>query len=420
MPISYKKLYQFIFLFTSSFPIFSQSTFEDKFSKLYDYSIVKINNDLFNEYYEITINQSLDHSNPKKTFNQRIYFAFQDYNAPTLINTDGYSIGQASSLNHYSELADKLKANLLIVEHRFFGQSVPDSLDWKMLTVKQAAEDYHFIKTLFDKILTGKWISIGISKGGQAALAYKMYYPDDVAATVVYGTAVKDKSTVMTDSLLFNLSHTICGKKITALQSYLFRHKKELVPYFNDHVFRNDYSFTPLDNETVFDYLLLELPFSFWQNGNKCENIPDTTETEFALVSYLTQVVPARFFSSKNTAQLQPSFYMFYHELGYYEYNIEPFKKYLKQKDYSNKYFAPKGISIRFDNTYHKALIEFMKNNSSENIFFIYGQNDPWAMQTIMKRNVFIVSGGSHKSRIADLSAEDRDLIYDKIRKCIN
>lgn len=35
------------------------------------------------------------------------------------------------------------------------------------------------------------------------------------------------------------------------------------MPFFTDFAAQKNYNFTPLANETVLDYLLLELPFSF-------------------------------------------------------------------------------------------------------------------------------------------------------------
>ncbi len=404
----------------SFFTTFSQTnTFKGKFSKLFACSIIPKSNPNFKEYYEITVRQTLDHSNPKDKFNQRVYIGFQDFNAPTIIVTDGYSIDYASKSDYSNELAKELKANIVVVEHRFFGKSVSDSIDWNLLTMKQAADDYHLIKLMLDKVLKGKWISTGISKGGQATLSYKIFYPKDIFASVVYGTAIKSKRTVFTDTILANLSQTSCGKKINELQNYLFQHKNTLLPYFADFASQKNYDFAPLDNEAVLDYLLLELPFSFWQNGNKCSDIPDTTYSSESLTSYLIKVVPPRFFSTTNKKQLESAFFMFYNELGYYEYNINPFVKYLKQKDYSNKYFAPQNIPIQYDNSFHKMVNAFINSNSSKCVFFIYGQNDPWALQTTTSKNVFIVPDGSHKSRIADFPSGQQADIYNKIRTCI-
>ena len=414
-----QKMFLYILIICSNISYSQTTIFQDKFLKLYNYTIVTKTNINFKEYYEITITQPLDHLSPQSTFKQRIYIGFQNFDAPTVIVTDGYAIGYASKSDYSNELAQEFKANLVTVEHRFFGKSIPDSMDWKNLTVKQAAEDYHFIKNLLDTILTGKWISTGISKGGQAALAYKLFYPKDVVATVVYGTAVKNKKTIVTDSLLFNLSQSVCGQKVSALQLFCFKHKSNLLPLFNGFCFQKNFDFKPLENEAVLDYLLLELPFSFWQNGSKCEEIPDTTASSEELATYIIKVVPPQFFSVKNKMQLESAFYMLYHELGYYEYNLQPFKSYLKQTEYLNSYFAPPTVSIQFDNTYQKSIVEFFESKASDTIYFIYGQNDPWALQTTIKKNRFIIKEGNHKSRIANLDDKQRLIIYSSIKSII-
>lgn len=403
------------------FPSYSQSnTFQDQFSKLYDFAITSKTNSNFKEFYEITIRQSVDHSKPKKKFNQRIFLGFQSFSAPTVIVTDGYSTDYASKAGYSNEIASELNANILVVEHRFFGESAPDTLDWTLLTVKQAADDYHYIKTIFDTLLTGNWLSTGISKGGQAALAYRMFYPNDVNATAVYGTAVKNRQTIITDSLLINLSQTPCGEKIYAFQLFAFKSKKNLLPRFNEIIAQRNFDFKPLDSETVLDYLLLELPYSFWQNGNKCSEIPDTSAIATELVDYIIRTVPPHFFSRTNRIRLEPAFYMFYHELGYYEYATDRFQNYLIRTSYSNKSFAPSNVSIEFDSTYQRTLGKFLNGPVAESIFFIYGQHDPWALQTTAKKNVYMVKDGSHKSRIKDLSEEHRMEIYKKVKKCLN
>ena len=401
-----------VILLLTLFTGFSQT---NKFPESLKFQLTQRQNSNFKEYYEIIISQSVNHVDSKKVFNQRVCLGFQDYNAPNVIVTDGYAIDYAFKSDYSNELAQELKANLIVVEHRFSGKSIPDTMDLENLTMKNAAEDYHFIKELLDTVLTGKWISTGISKGGQAALAYKAFYPNDVVATVVYGTAVKDKQTVSSNSLLLNLSQTPSGKRIDELQLFLFKNKKNLLPYFVEYAKTKKLDFALLDNEAVFDYMLLELPYSFWQNGNKVEEIPDTTFTASTLVDYVIKVVPPRFFSSKNRMNLAPSFYMFYHELGYYEYDTSPFKNWLKLPSYSNNYFAPQGISIEFDNAFQMKEVELLKSKNSNSIFFIYGQNDPWMLQTIAKKNVYLVEGGSHKSRIADLKAEQQKELYQKI-----
>ena len=73
--------------------------------------------------------------------------------------------------------------------HRFFDQSVPEGgIPWENLTIKQAADDQHeIIQAIRQKIYpASKWISTGISKGGQTTIFHRYFYPADVDISVPY------------------------------------------------------------------------------------------------------------------------------------------------------------------------------------------------------------------------------------------
>jgi len=133
--------------------------------------------------YELKIKQPLDHADASKGFfYQRVFLSHIDFEAPTVIVTQGYN----RTLNQIGELANFLGANQIDVEHRFFGNSVPNSLDYKYLNLKQATADLHHIRTLFARMYKDKWVSTGISKGGATTIYYRYYYPNDVDVSVPY------------------------------------------------------------------------------------------------------------------------------------------------------------------------------------------------------------------------------------------
>lgn len=402
----------FILLFiTFSFPLRAQSI-DRQLSQIPDISLKQIPNDNFKEYYEIFIQQPLDHENPlSEKFQQRLFLGFISEDLPTIISTDGYGTDYASKSSYQNELAPLLDANLIIIEHRYFGRSIPDTMNYNYLTVKQTAADAHTVRNIFASILKNKWISSGISKGGQAALAYKLFYPNDVSATVVYGTAIKSALTEnKIDSMLAVFEKTQCGNKLELIKLYAFKNKQEFIPLLKNHIVQNKLVMKQFDPETYFDYLLLELPFSFLQNGNNCKEIPPAEAGAKKIFNFLISVVHPRFFDSNNMERFKPAFYMFYHELGYYEYDTEKYKSYLHQIDYSNRNFAPQNIKFNFDKTYLGELNKFLKTKESENIIFIYGERDPWsAMQNTGMSRKEIIKNGSHKSRISDMGETQRE-----------
>jgi len=396
---------------------FPQSTLLQQLRGLKGISITQKENKGFKEYYEIMIEQPLDHFNPSATFQQRIYFGFNDPDLPTVMETEGYAISNISKPQFISD------CNVVSAEHRYFGKSAPAGLDWNYLTIKQAASDLHQIRGLFGTILKGKWITTGASKGGQTAIAYKMYFHADADATIAYVTTVKNSiEDKRLAGYMNSISKTENGKKVFAFQRAAFRNKAALLKEFDIYAKNNNLNFPALKNEAVLDYLLLEYPFAFFQNCFNADLIPDSTASATKIIEEITGVVPPRFYSDKFRARLQPSFYMFYHELGYYEYEIESLNQWLSQTEYPNSIFAPPTITAVFDPSYLKALDKFITDPARTRIIFIYGELDPYtslrpALDIKADCYTYIVKNGCHKSRFNDLTKEQQTEIHAALSK---
>lgn len=401
----------FFILFILPFVTFSQTIHDIK-----GIIVTQKPNSDFKEYFEVMVDQPLDHFNSTgKIFKQRIFVGLNNKSVPTVMETEGYAIGTTSLPGFMKD------CNYISVEHRYFGRSVPDSLDWNCLTIKQAASDLHHIRELFGQIFKGKWMTTGISKGGQTAIAYKMYFPNDVDATLAYVTPIKNglNDTRFTDYLNSNLK-TECGKKILDFQQFAFRNKKKLLNQFNNYVQQKKYTFGKMNNEKVFEYLLLEYPFAFYQNCFDCKLIPDTTATTAAIIEEVVSVVSPKFFSEAFRSKLEPSFYMFYNELGYYEYDLRRFKQWLSSGNYPNNIFAPQNVVPNFDTTYLASLNTFITSPTTEKIIFVYGEFDPYTSASPKFDNnknclVLIAKNGCHKSRVEDLSKEQQEVIFKQL-----
>jgi len=168
-----------------SFPLFTQSDLKDKLESLPGVvSVESIQPDSeYVEAFKIFIEQPVNHKNPNgEKFQQKFYLSHKDYSLPMVIELDGYNI----DFNRKNELASILKCNRIVVEHRYFGESEPDSLNWEYLTIEQSANDHHRIIETMKSIYNNKWITTGISKGGQTTYIHKYYFPDDADASVCY------------------------------------------------------------------------------------------------------------------------------------------------------------------------------------------------------------------------------------------
>ena len=160
-----------------------------------------------------------------------------DASKPVVIVTEGYAAGR----NYTAELTSILGSNQIIVEHRYFGKSKPDSMDWKYLTVKQAAADHHRVISLFKEIYKEMWISTGISKGGQTALFHRRFYTDDVNATVAYVAPIPlaDEDPRLNE-FLETLGDESCREQMKRYQKRLLENRKELIHKYQEWAERKE------------------------------------------------------------------------------------------------------------------------------------------------------------------------------------
>lgn len=109
--------------------LFSQNDLKSKIESLPGIlSVERIEPDSeYVEAFKIFIERPVDHKNPdEEKFRQKFYLSHKDDSLPMVIELDGYNI----DYNRHNELTSILKCNKIVVEHCYFGESVPDSLDW--------------------------------------------------------------------------------------------------------------------------------------------------------------------------------------------------------------------------------------------------------------------------------------------------
>lgn len=379
--------------------------------------------DYSTEKYVVTIRQPLDHKHPEKgSFTQRVVISHEGFDRPTVLVTEGYGGDYALNPRYRDELAGLFQTNTVFVEHRYFSGSVPDSVDWQYLTAQNSASDLHIITTLFKQIYPQKWISTGISKGGQTALIYRAFFPNDVDITVPYVAPVS-RSAVdgRHEPFLNKVGDKKTRQAILSFQREVLKRRGEIIPLLEKFCLEKQLSFRISMNE-VLDYCVLEYSFAFWQWGTPASHIPANTATTGVLFKHLTEISGPDYFATGQPTQA--FFIQAARELGYYGYDIEPFKDLLfirTAKDYLQRIMLPEGITIQFQPELYKKLTNFIET-SDPRLIFVYGEYDPWTSVGITKldgkKNMFVAiqPKGSHRARINTLP----DSLRDKVIKTIN
>jgi len=416
---------RFLFLVFLLLPVFiiAQETELNKFLKsIPGAEIIKRDTSSYDEFYILMLPQLVDHNKSNgPTFRQRIFIGHMGFDRPMVMVTEGYGADNVGPKTK-DEPTKILKANQLYVEHRYFGPSTPNPVDWQYLTAEQDAGDYHYIRELFGKVYKGKWIATGVSKGGQTATEYKVFYPDDVDVTIPYVAPLNYERLDPRIDAHFNLVGTAKDRKhIKDIQVYLFKHKKPILAEWEKIAKQVGLKFTFIDAETAYGYSVLEFPFSFWQYSADVSRLPDLKKTDFkGLAMYLFGTVTP-FWYTEMAKPYEAAGYQFYTQLGYYEYDEKPFKKWLKNIDYPNSVFVPKDAKVEWDPSYIEKLRKFIESNP-QHMIFIYGESDPWGATAAEIKpgsgNLKIVKkGGTHGTQIASLNSEQRKLVINKLEE---
>lgn len=383
-------------------------------------------NPFFHEALIIMVKQPLDHLHPEKgAFLQRVILSNLDIAQPVVYITEGYGGDYGASSKYLNELCPLLNANQLFVEHRFFGKSVPDSIDWKYLTVENAAADHHHIVELFKSIYGKPWISTGISKGGETALYHRALYPKDVEISVPYVAPLNFSSEENRhDYFIRHKAGTSSErKKVAACQVELLKRKKQLMPLFEKYTREKNYHYR-VNTSEIFDYCVLEFAFSFWQWGSSVSEIPASTATDQEFFDYMIKICPSSYFDIETGRPTLPFFVQALKQLGYYGYNPGPFKGLMEltnTKGYILKLFFPPQTEFSYDPAMSLKVKSYLKKDARK-ILLIYGGNDPWTASAASasgnKKILKIVQpGGSHRTRIGTLSEFQRMKVMRTLEK---
>ena len=379
----------------------------------------------FSEKYVTYFTQPLDHRHPEKgSFRQRVIVSHVGFDRPTVIVTEGYGAAYALRSQYREELSKLLNANMIFVEYRYFLESTPEPKDWQYLTAENSADDLHAITTAFKNIYPGKWIATGISKGGQTTLLYRTFYPDDVDISVPYVAplcyGVEDGRH---EPFLHKVSTPENRKIIEDFQLEALKRKATLLPRFEKYCTEKNYSFrAPI--EEIYDYSVLEYSFALWQWGTPISSIPATTASDDEIFSHLLAISEPGYFTADSP---NASFFVqAARELGYYGYDVQPFKQYLSiqsSEGYLHRLMLPEELKdMPFDKTLSKKITKFLKKQDPKMIF-IYGQNDPWTAAGVTwlknKKNihVFIQPNGSHLARINTLPEKEKKEVMELIKQ---
>jgi hypothetical protein len=372
---------------------------------------------IFEQILEVMIEQPIDHRNPDgATFNQRLYISHINPDRPVVLVTAGYD----AKYYYTSEIAQELKCNQVMVEHRFFGRSAPGTLEWEFLDTWQAASDHHRIIGMFKELYPEKWISTGISKGGQTVMYHSYYYPNDVDVRVPY---VAPLNYEVEDERIYTFLDQVGSprerRKVKRFQKMTLKYQERYIPAFQEFSEDKGYTYELAGGlEKAYEYCVLEYSFAFWQWGYvPAKKIPGRAARAMEVIQHMNRVAGFDYFADGFIIKNQPFFFQALTEMGYYGYDLDEFSKYIRHVD--NPIFTftlPEDLEIPFDASLSRNVEEYLEEEA-DNFIYIYGEYDTWSATAVTSTGttnskIFIKEGGSHRTRINNMPEAQREEVY--------
>ena len=421
----------------------------------------------FHEKYLVTFEQPLDWNDPEQgSFPQRVVVGLRE-NAPVnVLGTNGYYLRDAA----YGDSADSLKllkeendtaeialilgGSYISVEHRFFGKSKPEDLSyddlryWEYFTAENSAADYHQIYQSLSPLLGDRWISTGVSRGGEMTNVYGYYYPEDMLVYVPY---VAPCSQGPWDNRMYRFIYTQIGDDvlgpekaeeyrslITAFQVDLMRYKEQLLPAYEKAaagvfgaVFREQARI-----EWIYDVNVLEFAVQFWQyqrisidDLKRAVEMPETTaeeiqrkiQTEIQLL--LSIQTPADWAVNVpvwpyyvNTATTYGQYYFDFswlrnalEEAGIGE-TLSVTEEMEKDILWDIVFTPEQKTAFAFDGTFTEALASSVDTTTAKHLM-IFGASDPWSSLRVPETDnpnvrVFVHPTAPHSAMISTMPEE--------------
>ncbi|HEU4734612.1 MAG TPA: S28 family serine protease [Kofleriaceae bacterium] len=370
-------------------------------------------------YYVLHFTQPIDHDNPALgTFQQEVSLLHRNTSAqvPMVVQTSGYA---DTNLGHPVELTRLLAANQVAIEHRFFGTSIPDPLDWSKLTIAQMAADEHEIITALRSIYEGAFVSTGGSKGGMTAMYHRRFYPDDVEGTVAYVAPI---SFGAPDDRYRKFLDTVgpigCRQAVRDLATEMLAHRRGAILAHAQA--DSSHTYTQIAIGPAVEAAVVSLEWTFWQyhGRDECDTVPPVGASDESVLAFLDKVSPVSDCDDVHVERTKAYYYQSYTQLGFPAYGAQYLAPYLKftEADYMNELPVPEPT---YDDTVMRD-IDFYVEHSGDHLLFVYGEWDPWtggkfALGNAQDAAILIQEGGTHATWLTNLALSDRQEAFLKL-----
>jgi hypothetical protein len=365
------------------------------------------------QVFELEIRQPVDHHHPGgATFEQHLELYQRDVTAPMVMFVSGY-FNYTSLDPHATYLSDPATitgGNQISVEHRFYGESIPQPATWKDVTIWQEAADEHHVVRVFKQLYRAPWLITGLSKGGETAVFHDYYYPHDFAGTFAWSApSITSTFSHRYDRFLAHVGTAACRSALVQAQTLALQNRAALEAKISTAATAAGETFNEWNGglDEAFEVTVLQTPFVFWQYGGDCSTVPDTSATVQQLYDWFDATAGWLALDDQENVPFLPYNYEAGTQLGYPIIDERaqlgsllhfPLSAQAPQQD-----LAPGQPARPLDQGPMRAVHQWVRNHGSH-LLFLYGQLDPWSAQPFTlgpgtsDSASYTVAGGNHLS----------------------
>jgi PS-10 peptidase S37 len=307
---------------------------------------------------------------------------------------------------------------VLVYEHRFFGTSRPEPIDWSQLTIRQAADDAHAMVEALRWIFRGRWINAGVSKGGMTSVYHRRFYPCDVDGTVAFSAPLSiGTADPAYDEFLRRVGGdewSACRASIVAVQRRLLQERSQVQPLVYGQ-------FTIIPAEKAYELAVVELPFAFWQYSGPsdysfgCGTEPRPDAPALDLANFLQRhSSPSELAGDEALATYAPYYVQSQRQLGAPSPPESGVSDLLRWPgaDTPTTYLPP-GIPVQTYEPDAMADINEWLDVHGDRVMLVYGEFDPWSARKIplgraTDSYAYVVPAGNHGARLSSLAPDDQ------------
>jgi PS-10 peptidase S37 len=389
----------------------------------------------FRQFY-LEYKQPVDHRHPGRgTFEQHLTLLHRDVTAPMVVFTSGYFNYEYEGFEYVTEPTKLVAGNQLDIEHRYFGDSVPQPTVWPDLNIWQEATDEHDILTTFKSLYQAKWLDTGISKGGMTTVFHMRFYPHDFAGILAYSAPndITDRGSAYADFINDKVGTAQCRADLRRVQVEALAQRAGMESLMATAAKAAGDTFKDIGSfDKAFEFDIVDTPFVFWQYyddepGTSCATIPKPGAPVADLYTFFDNVGGTPGGMIADSDQAEAPFLPYYYQAGtQLDYPVEPQAYLVKLLHHpyaeSARQYFPRSVPMHFDPRVMLDIDNWVRTHG-DHMIFTYGGLDPYGATPFRlgpgsrDSAVYKKPDGDHLTTIARLDPSQQSAITATLRR---